>query len=56
MSEQQINPDNSLDIAELDQVTGGVVVHDTKATSNDLRRNQEQADKLRASEERLKSM
>lgn len=58
MSEQQINPDNSLDTTELDQVTGGIVVHDRSATSTtaDARRNQEQGDKLRAMEERNKSM
>lgn len=55
MGEQQINPTTSLDISELDKVTGGIVIHETKATSTttDARR-QEQADKLTASENNAK--
>lgn len=54
MGEQQINPTTSLDITELDKITGGVIVHDRKGTTTTDARRQEQADKLTASETNAK--
>lgn len=50
MGEQNINHDEVLKDAELDQVSGGAIMHDASVIVHDLRK-QEQADKLTSAKE-----